>query len=183
MKKDYRYIYIVYLAIAIILGFALDKKYDFTNTSQNTASYIATISELLGLSVALTEIFILKKISEEIKNSFSSFQSFSDISTMSIFLSQTKDDLLSGKYSTAVLRLESIKNVYQENLTNDQISDMNSDHRKNLDKLNSIITSLNLSDYSINKIKQNKLRENISFLTTFNETLISLKITYKNQRL
>lgn len=182
MNSDYRKIYILYFAIAIFLGYIFDLKYNFTNSSKDTASYIATISELLGLSIALTEIFVLKSISEQIKNSIRSLQSYTDISNISIFLSQTKDDLISGKYGKAILRLERIRNVYQENVTAEEISNIGSIHRRNLDKLNSIITLLTITEQKTDKkIKQEKLKEHVSFLTSFNETLVNLKITYKNQ--
>lgn len=182
MKTDYRKLYIIYFIIAIGLGYLLDHIYNFTDTTQNTASYIATISELLGLSIALTEIFVLKTVSDQIKTSIGSLQSYTDISNISIFLSQTKDDLISKKYGKAILRLERIRNVYQENIPFEDLSDITSVHRRNLDKLNSIITSLTITEQKTDKkIKEDKLKQHVSFLTNFNEVLINLKITYKNQ--
>lgn len=180
-KQDYRYIYIVYFIVFGLVALWLNSKYNFTDTEQNTFSYIANVSELLGLAIALTEIFILTNVTKTIKDSIENLQSYSDISNVSIFLSQTKDDLISKKYGKAILRLEKVRDVYQENLPTDELTNPSSIHRINYDTLNSIITTLTIADNSFpGNLTNAELQEFVKFITTFNETLTSLKLTFKN---
>jgi hypothetical protein len=176
----HRYLYFAYLIIFVIAALYLNSVYNFTTGKQNTLSYIANLSELLGLSIALTEIFVLNNVTQRIRTSIQSLQSYSDISNVSIFLSQTKDDLVSKKFGKAVLRLEQIRDVYQENLPTDELSNLTSSHRTNFDSLNSIITALSLADETFPRnISQTDLESYVKFLTSFNETLTSLKLTFK----
>lgn len=176
---DYRWIYAVYLIGFILVAIILSNKYCLSNNAQNTASLVANTSELYGLSVALTEIFLLSNIANKIKKTIASLQSYSDISSVSIFLSQTKDDLLLKKYSRAVVRLEGIRDVYQENLPEGELDIPSSSHRKNLDMLNSIITALTMAESSGTIIPHVELQQFVKFITIFNETLTSLKLTFK----
>ena len=180
-KRDYRYIYIVYLIVFGLIALWLNSLYNFTDKAQNTVSYIADIAGLLGLAIALTEIFVLTNVTKTIKNSIENLQSYSDISNVSIFLSQTKDDLISKKYGKAILRLEKIRDVYQENLPTNELSNPKSEHRINYDTLNSIISTLTIADNSFpGNLTTIKLQEFVHFITAFNETLTSLKLTFKN---
>lgn len=179
-KPDYRYIYIVYFIVAVLTALWLSSKYNLSDNPQNTASLIANTSELLGLAIALTEIFVLTRMTDRIRKSIENLQSYSDISNVSIFLSQTKDDLIGRKYGKAILRLEKVRDVYQENLPNTELANVTSAHRANYDKLNSIITTLNIAENSFSTIQNSELTDFVAFLTTFNETIISLKLTFKN---
>jgi len=179
-KPDYRYIYIVYLVVAVLTALWLSSKYNLSDTPQNTASLIANTSELLGLAIALTEIFVLTRVTDRIRRSIENLQSYSDISSVSIFLSQTKDDLIGKKYGKAILRLEKVRDVYQENLPVSELANTSSTHRANYDKLNSIISTLNMAENSFSTIQNTDLRDFVGFLTSFNETIISLKLTFKN---
>lgn len=179
-KPDYRYIYIVYAIIAILTALWLNSKYNLSDTPQNTASLIANTSELLGLAIALTEIFVLTRVTDRIRRSIENLQSYSDISSVSIFLSQTKDDLIGQKYGKAILRLEKVRDVYQENLPTEELENISSVHRVNYDKLNSIISTLTMAEHSFSTIPSNELTDSVRFLTSFNETIISLKLTFKH---
>lgn len=179
-KPDYRYIYIVYLIVAVLTALWLSSKYDLSDTPQNTASLIANTSELLGLAIALTEIFVLTRVTDRIRRSIENLQSYSDISSVSIFLSQTKDDLIGKKYGKAILRLEKVRDVYQENLPVSELANTSETHRANYDKLNSIISTLNMAENSFSTIQNTDLTDFVGFLTSFNETIISLKLTFKN---
>lgn len=173
-KPDYRYIYIVYLIIAVLSALWLSSKYNLADNPQNTASLIANTSELLGLAIALTEIFVLTRVTERIRRSIENLQSYSDISSVSIFLSQTKDDLIGKKYGKAILRLEKVRDVYQENLPASELANTTSSHRLNYDKLNSIISTLNMAENSFSTIQKTDLTDFVGFLTSFNETIISV---------
>ncbi|ATL48792.1 hypothetical protein COR50_17380 [Chitinophaga caeni] len=179
-KSDYRYIYIGYLIVVILTALWLNNKYKLSDTPQNTASLIANTSELLGLAIALTEIFILSRVTDRIKRSIENLQSYSDISNVSIFLSQTKDDLIGRKYGKAILRLEKVRDVYQESLPASELENTTSVHRINFDKLNSIISTLTMAENSFGNLPTTDLQEFVTFLTSFNETLTSLKMTFKN---
>jgi hypothetical protein len=178
---DYRWLYLTYLAIFVSAALMLDSKYCLSDNAQNTASLIANTSELYGLSIALTEIFVLTKLTERIRKSIVSLQSYSDVSSVSIFLSQIKDDLITKKYGKAILRLEKVRDVYQENLPSNELGIASSIHRANYDKLNSIISTLTIAEDSISGIPNTDLQEFVKFITSFNETLISLKLTFKNE--
>jgi hypothetical protein len=172
--------YTGYLIFFIVIGLWLDSKYNLADTPQNKAQYVATISELFGVSIALTEIFIIKAIATFVRASVNSLQSYSDISTVSIFLSQIKDDLIAKKFGKAILRLEKVRDVYQENLSSDELQMQASAHRTNYDKINSIISTLTIVDDTYTRnLSEPDLQDFVKFLTTFNETLISLKLTFK----
>jgi len=179
-RPDYRWIYIIYLGAAILIAKYLDSIYNFTDNPQDSASLIANTSELLGLAIALTEIFVLANLTNRIRRSVENLQSYSDISNVSIFLSQTKDDLIGRKYGKAILRLENVKHIYQENLPANELANTTSLHRANFDSLNSMITKLTLAENSFTSIPNPELTEYVSFLTSFNETIIALKITFKS---
>lgn len=180
IMNTHRFFYIAYLIIFIIAALYLNETYNFTTDKQNTLSFIANLSELLGLSILLTEIFVLNNVAQRIRSSIRNLQSYSDISSISIFLSQTKDDLISKKFGKALLRLEQIRNVYQENLPASELSNIQSLHRTNFDNLNSIINALSLADQNLPRnISQTDLETYVKFLTSFNETLTSLKLTFK----
>lgn len=179
-KIDYRFIYIGYLIVIVIVTLLLNRIYKLSEGPKDTFSLIANASELLGLSVALTEIFILTRLTDKIRRSIESLQSYSDISNISIFLSQTKDDIIGSKYGKAILRLEKVRDVYQENLPPTELSDTTSNHRKNFDTLNSMISTLTLIEQGSSSISKKSLTEFVTFLTSFNETITSLKITFKN---
>lgn len=179
-KPDYRYIYIVYAIIAVLTALWLNSKYNLSDNNQNTASLIANTSELLGLAIALTEIFVLTRVTDRIRKSIENLQSYSDISSVSIFLSQTKDDLIGKKYGKAILRLEKVRDVYQENLPTNELANTSSVHRINYDRLNSMISTLTMLENSFSTIPNNDLNDFVSFLTSFNETIISLKLTFKS---
>lgn len=179
-KPDYRYIYIVYLIVAVLIALWLNSKYNLSDNPQNTGSLIANTSELLGLAIALTEIFVLARVTNRIRQSILNLQSYSDISNVSIFLSQTKDDLVGRKYGKAILRLEKVRDVYQENLPLNELANTTSIHRINYDRLNSMISTLTMAENSFSSIPNTDLTDFVGFLTTFNETITSLKLTFKN---
>lgn len=180
-KPDYRLIYIGYLILFVLAALYFNRNGDFTKDLQSTTSYIANVSELLGLAIALTEIFALHSLTKRLKKSLNSLQSYSDISNISVFLSQTKDDILSNKYGRALLRLENIKNVYHENIPLTELSITTSIHRRNYDQLNSIINKLQFAEVNFSRrISASDMEECVTFLTSFNETLTSLKLTFKN---
>jgi len=179
-KPDYRYIYIVYAIVAILTALWLNSKYKLIEDDKDVVSLIANTSELLGLSIALTEIFVLSRVTERIRKSLENLQSYSDISNVSIFLTQTKDDIVARKYGTAILRLEKVRDIYQENIPATELENTSSIHRVSYDKINSIITSLTMAETWSKTITQNELTDFVKFLTTFNETIISLKVTFKN---
>ena len=180
MKKlDYRFIYIVYMIIAFLIAMWLNNTYNLSDNPQNTTSLIANTSELLGLAIVLTEIFVLTGVTKRIKKSIENLQSYSDITIISIYLSQTKDDLIGGKYGKAILRLEKVREVYQENLPETELANTTSIHRINYDKLNSIISTLTMVD-NRSCISNTDLKNFVGFLTSFNESIISLKLTFKN---
>lgn len=162
----------------MLVAISLDVVYNLTDNSQDTISYIANVSELLGLTIALTEILVLRKLTDKIKTSIANFYSYSDISDVSIFLSQTKDDLIYEKYGKAMIRLEKVRDVYHENLPDNELSNIKSPHRMNYDRLNSMISKLTMAD-SGGKIPRSELFDFVAFLTTFHETLLSLKLTFK----
>jgi|GEM_PF-4596853 len=177
--KEYRLLHIFYIVLAIIVGYLLDLKYDFTSDAQNTASYIATISELTGLTIALTEIFAVKNLVKEIKTNFKNLQSFSEITSLSNNVVQIKFDLLNMKYVHASLKLEELRKIYRQNLTDAQVSDPF--HRKNLERLSSIITKVHISTYSSSTLKKGDVFKYIEFLTAFDDSLISLKNNFKDK--
>lgn len=179
-KPDYRYIYIVYAIVAILTALWLNSKYQLIEDDKDVVSLIANTSELLGLSIALTEIFVLSRVTEKIRKSLENLQSYSDVSNVSIFLTQTKDDIVAKKYGTAILRLEKVRDIYQENIPATELENTSSIHRVSYDKINSIITSLTMAETRSKNITQNELTDFVKFLTTFNETIISLKVTFKN---
>lgn len=179
-KPDYRYIYIVYTIVAILTALWLNSKYQLIEDDKDVVSLIANTSELLGLSIALTEIFVLSRVTEKIRKSLENLQSYSDVSNVSIFLTQTKDDIVAKKYGTAILRLEKVRDIYQENIPATELENTSSIHRVSYDKINSIITSLTMAETRSKNITQNELTDFVKFLTTFNETIISLKVTFKN---
>ncbi len=179
-KPDYRYIYIIYIIIAVLMALWLSSEYNLSDTNQNTASLIANTSELLGLAIALTEIFVLSRVTDRLKKSIKNLQAYSDISNISIFLSQTKDDLVNKKYGKAILRLEKVRDVYQENLPSKELENITSIHRANYDRLNSMITTLTMLENSFGAIPNHDLTDFVNFLTSFNEIIISLKITFKS---
>jgi hypothetical protein len=120
-------------------------------------------------------------VTKKIKEGIANLQAYSDISNVSIFLSQTKDDLISKKFGKAILRLERIRDVYQENLPVIELETSTSIHRANFDKINSIITALTFADETFPRnLRQSDLQEFVTFLTSFNETLTTLKLTFKN---
>jgi hypothetical protein len=179
LMKDYRLIYIIYLIIAILSALSFNAIYNLSDTPQNAASLIANTSELLGLAIALTEIFVLTGVTDRVRKSIDGLRSYSDISSVSIFLSQTIDDLTASKYGKAILRLEKIRDVYQENLSEGELLKITSIHRENYDKLNSMILKLSMVDSSFTTLSKSDLKKNINFLISFNEIIISLKITFK----
>lgn len=179
-KVDYRFIYIIYILIAVFSTLWLNQKYELSNDAQSTASLIANASELLGLGIALTEIFVLTRLTDRIKKQIDNLNSYSDISNISIFLSQTKDDLIGKKYGKAILRLEKVRDVYQENLPQSELENIHSTHRANYDQLNSIISTLTIAEDRFTTIHSDELKNFVVFLTSFNETIVSLKITFKN---
>lgn len=179
-KPDYRYIYIVYIIVAVLVALWLNSEYKLAEDPQNTASLIANTAELLGLAIALTEIFVLIRVTDRIRKSIENLQSYSDISSVSIFLSQTKDDLVSKKYGKAILRLEKVRDVYQENLPTKELENTTSTHRVNYDRLNSMISTLTMAENSFTTIPNNDLTDFVNFLTSFNETIVSLKLTFKS---
>jgi hypothetical protein len=179
-KPDYRSIYLVYFGVAVLAAILLAKAFKLANNPQDTVSLVANTAELLGLAIALTEIFVLTKVTDRIRKSIENLQSYSDISSVSIFLSQTKDDLVSEKYGKAILRLEKVRDVYQENLPNNELENTTSVHRANYDRLNSMISNLTMAENSFRAISNGELNDFVNFLTSFNETIISLKLTFKS---
>ncbi|MDI9342728.1 MAG: hypothetical protein QM534_19300 [Sediminibacterium sp.] len=177
---DYRLIYIGYFIVTVTVTLFLSYTYKLSDQPKDTISLIANASELFGLSVALTEIFILSRLTDRIRKSIESLQSYSDISNISIFLSQTKDDLIRNKYGKAILRLEKVRDVYQENLPPIELSNTTSIHRKNYDTLNSMISTLTMAEQGSSSISKKDLNEFVTFLTSFNEIITSLKLTFKN---
>ncbi|MBY8964028.1 hypothetical protein KJK34_14825 [Flavobacterium sp. D11R37] len=180
MNFDHRYFYIIYLIVAAMIGFYIDEKYNFSQDPQDTISLIANLSEFLGLAIALTEIFILTKLTSKIKKNLESFRSYTDVSIIPASLSQIKDDLISEKYGKATLRLEKIRDIYQESLPSNELENTSSSHRINFDKLNSIISTLLMMESLSLKLKEHDLEDYVKFLTTFNKSIISLKLTFKD---
>lgn len=179
IKFSHRHLYILYTITFVFAAYVLNKIYNLSNDANNTFSLIANTSELLGLAITFTEIFVLASETEKMQHSLDSLHSYSSVSNLVNILSQTKEDLINQKYSRAVLRLEQIRDTYRENLSDDQLTNVASSHRKNFDKLNSMITALNLIDLKKSKISRADLTNFLKFLTDFNETILVLKITFK----
>ena len=176
--KDDRWLYLIYLILLIITAYIINKSFNLMNDAVNSASYIATISEIYGITIALTEIFILRNTTDKIKRKFNSLEAYSDITEMTKFLSQVIEDITNNRYTFAKEKLKKITEFYHENLKVDVLSDINSVHRKNYDQLNNIIFHLHV--IGIRKLRNNKIMEFVKFLTNFNETLLSMKIELKN---
>lgn len=180
MKKDHRYIYILHIIIIVGGGLLLNQVYNFTDNAQNTAAFVATVSELLGLSIALTELFFVSQLTQKIVGSIDNLHKFSELTLSSSSISQIREDLVSAKYGKAVLRLEKVRDSYHQSIDQSELLTTTSIHRTNYDKINSIISKLSMFDDGQNKsLPRSDVQDAIAFLTSFSETITSLKLKHK----
>lgn len=169
IMKNYRYWYFAYILIAIIIYFCLNEKLLIIDTDiSGKISLIASISELLGLSIALTEIFVINNLYTEIKNKFKSLLTYKDSIDSINLISSVLQDISNNKYSIAIYKLETIRDSYQALFPVETIENIFSDERKNIDKLNNIITKITLKESQSIKLKKELEKNYIDFLLKLN---------------
>lgn len=175
MKK--RTLYILLILGFIIIGLIYHYKVVPDSPEDQALSLGANLAELLGLSFVIIEVFYLSAETERLKKSIENLNSFSDISEAINFTALVKDDIMSSNMSGAKLRIELLKENYLDNIDNSKLEDVNSEYRKNLDFIDSLINNLHYKATLNNTQKQ----EYIKFLTGFTNHLIGLKKTFKKE--
>ncbi|KGO85208.1 hypothetical protein [Flavobacterium suncheonense] len=182
--KNYRYWYIAYIVFAIIIYFCLSKKLSIADTDvSGKISLIASISELLGLSIALTEIFVINNLYTEIKNKFQNLFTFRESIDSINLISSVLQDISNNKYSIAIYKLETIRDSYQGLFPVEIIEDTLSEERRNIDKLNNIITKITLKESQSGKLKKELEKNYIDFLLKLNINFNNISNNLKEELL
>jgi hypothetical protein len=182
IMKKYRYWYLAYIILGFIAYFYLCKRLSIEDTDESgKISLIASISELLGLSIALREIFVVNNLYTEIKNKFQNLFTYRESIDSINLISSVLQDISNNKYSIAIYKLETIRDSYQALFSLEIIEDTFSEERKNIDKLNNIITKITLKESQSSKLKKELEKNYIDFLLKLNINFNSINNNLKEE--
>ncbi len=167
--------YISYSIFAVIFAFVVW----FCSDKPDLFSIIANTSELLGLSITMTEIFLMRTKIEELKTKMQSLQIYKDSFNVKTLITLTKDDISNDKYSKAHTRMLVIKDILDELMPQESLFDTTSANRQLYDTLRSTMDfiSLNISKKHNNKVKN----EHLSFLNLLDIEIVKIQITSKKR--
>lgn len=167
--------YLIYSIFAVIFAFVVW----FCSDNPDLFSIIANTSELLGLSITMTEIFLMRSKIEELKIKMESLQKYKDSFNVKTLIILTKDDISNDKYSKAHTRLLIIKEIFDELIPQESLFDTTSNNRQLYDTLLSTMDfiSLNISKKHNTKVKN----EHLSFLNLLDIEIVKIQKTSKKE--
>jgi hypothetical protein len=182
--RKYRNWYYVYIGVAIIIYFYLVNVLPSNDTDESgKISLIASISELLGLSIALTEIFVVNNLYEELKSKFKNLFTYKDNVNSINLISSILQDISNNKYSIAIYKLQIVRDSYQALFSREITENVLSVERKNIDKINNIITKITLKESQSTKLKKDEEKNYINFLLKLNINFNTINNNLKDELL
>ncbi len=173
MNKKFRYFYFLYFASAIGMYFFLkyllinEKNANQPFSLNDKISLIASISELLGLLIAITEIFFTQSIYKELKDKFKSVFDFNNTKNSIEKIKSLIDSFNKKEIDISIYYIHQIREEYIQTIDPKTLNDDNSKESKNLSEITKITaTLLNIKDdnklFEKKKVKINERLLNIS---------------------
>jgi hypothetical protein len=92
-------------------------------------------------------------------------------------------DISNNKYSIAIYKLQIIRDSYQALFSREIIENVLSIERKNIDKINNIITKITLKESRSTKLKKDEEKNYINFLLNLNINFNTINNNLKDELL